>query len=91
MESQVFKPSYPPIEVLSEALKAMDIAKDELNNREFMRDSGRFPVSVLPKVFRDFIEQASITLATSPDFVALGVLSFVNVGVGNALSKGEIK
>jgi hypothetical protein len=84
MESQVFEHSIPPQHVIEEAMKVVDLATDGLNNRKFMKDSGHFPIDVLPKVFRDYIEQGVKAFATPPDYIALPLLNVVSVVLGNA-------
>ncbi|MFI8688527.1 DUF3987 domain-containing protein [Rossellomorea sp. NPDC077527] len=81
-----FEYSNLPQEVLDNALLLSELATDGVEGveRDFMKDYGCFPIAELPEVFRNYIEQASKSLAAPPEFVALSVLSVVSTVLGNA-------
>jgi DNA gyrase/topoisomerase IV subunit A len=83
-ESQKFEPSYLPQEVLDSIEQLIDLVNDDEDERVFMKNTGEFPVSVFPKVFRDYTYEVSKSLASSPGYVGLSVIAVVSVALGNA-------
>jgi len=60
-----------------------DIYQDEIVP-EFDVNSDSLPVDVFPIYIRKYIEEASMSFASSPDFIAVSALSALSIAIGNS-------